>query len=65
MVVIGFGRASNMVLVWIALVILCFLLVAGRRRVLEAIRLGVDLLDLVKLLVTLKVKAARVRGIDW
>lgn len=54
-----------MLVVWTALLILCFLLLAGRRRVLDAVRLGVDLLDLVKLLVTLRVKAARVRGIDW
>lgn len=53
-----------MLLVVTALGIL-FLLLAGRRKVREAIRLGLDLLDLVKLLVTLRVKAARVRGVDW
>lgn len=54
-----------MFLVVTALGILCFLLFAGRGKVQDAIRLGLDLLDLVKLLVTLRVKAARVRRIDW
>lgn len=43
----------------------CLLLLSSSRRVREIIKLGLALLDLVKLLVTLRVKAARVRSTDW
>lgn len=44
---------------------LVLLMLAGRSGVRETIRLARDLLDLVKLLVTLRLKAAQVRRIDW
>lgn len=40
-------------------------LMRRRHKLRETVQLGLDLLDLVMLLVTLKAKAARVRGTDW
>lgn len=37
----------------------------GPTRVKDAVTLGMDLFDLIKLLATLRWKAARVRNIDW
>lgn len=44
---------------------LMFFVLAGHGGVRETMRLARDLLDLVKLLVTLRLKAAQVRGINW
>lgn len=45
---------------------LCLITLAiGINRLQETVRLGFDLLDLVKLLVILRLKAARVRSVDW
>lgn len=46
-------------------VLLLVVVVTSRRRLRQAIQLGIDLLDLVRLLVVLRVKAARVRSVDW
>lgn len=45
--------------------VLGLFLIRSRHKLRETVQLGLDLLDLVMLLVTLKAKAARVRATDW
>lgn len=56
-------------LLWVSvsfIVVALFLTLAvGLQRVQHAVQLGFDLLDLIKLLVTLRVKSFAVRKRDW
>lgn len=54
-----------LVVVFLAVILLCTFLATARGRVREVIRLSLDLLDLVTLLVVLRLKASRVRDVDW